>query len=74
VQTRTSVKIIYVAHKLSRKTCTFQKNKYVKKLIWKGSIQEWNIKVDKMRTYIIPEYPEIKLKPAYPLNRVSLEL
>jgi len=31
VQTRTSVKIIYVAHKLSRKTCTFQKNKYVKK-------------------------------------------
>jgi hypothetical protein len=71
VQTRTSVKIIYVAQKISRKTCTFQKNKHVKKLIWKGSIREWNQKIEKMRTYIIPEYPEIKLKPAYPLNNLG---
>ena len=71
VQTRTSVKIIYVAQKLSRKTCTFQKNKYVTKLIWKGSIREWNQKIEKMQTYIVPEYPEVELKPAYPLNSLG---
>lgn len=74
IQTKTKVKIIYVAPKLSRKTCTFQRNKCVKKLIWKGSIDEWNQKIAKMQTYIVPEYPELEVKPAYPLNKLNLEI
>ena len=71
VQTRKNVKIIYVAQKLSRKTCTFQKNKYVTKLIWEGSIRKWNRKIEKMQTYIIPEYPEVELKQAHPLHNLG---
>jgi len=74
IQTKTKVKIIYVAPKLSRKTCTFQRNKCVKKLIWKGSIDEWNQKIAKMQTYIVPEYPELEVKSAYPLNKLNLEI
>jgi hypothetical protein len=74
IQTKTKVKIIYVAPKLSRKTCTFQRNKCVKKLIWKGSIDEWNQKIAKIQTYIVPEYPELEVKPAYPLNKLNLEI
>jgi len=74
IQTKTKVKIIYVAPKLSRKTCTFQRDKCVKKLIWKGSIEEWNQKIAKMQTYIVPEYQELEVKPAYPLNKLNLEI
>jgi uncharacterized protein involved in tolerance to divalent cations len=72
IQTKTKIKILYVAPKLSRKTCTFQRNKCVKKLIWKGSIDEWNQKIAKMQTYIVPEYSELEIKPAYSLNRLNL--
>jgi|LakMenEpi03Aug12_release.lakeMendotaPanAssembly.Ray.scaffolds.fasta_scaffold155476_2 hypothetical protein len=68
IQTKTKVKIIYVAPKLSRKTFTFQRDESVKKIIWKGSIGEWNQKITKMQTYIVPEYPDLEIKSAYPLH------
>jgi hypothetical protein len=74
IQTKTKVKIVYVAPKLSKKTCTFQRDKCIKKVIWKGSIEEWNQKIANMKTHIVPEYPELEIKPAYPLNRLNLDI
>jgi uncharacterized protein involved in tolerance to divalent cations len=74
IQTKTKIKILYVAPKLSRETCTFQRNKCIKKLIWKGSIDEWNQKIAKMQTYIVPEYSELEVKPAYSLNVLNLDI
>lgn len=74
IQTKTSVKIVYVAPKLSRKTCTFQRDKSIKKIIWKGSVEEWNQKIAKIQTYIVPEYQELEVKQAYPLNILNLEI
>jgi len=74
IQTKTKVKIVYVAPKLSRKTCTFKRDKCVKKIIWKGSIDEWKQKISNMQSYIVPEYPELEIKPAYPLNKLNLEI
>ena len=42
--------------------------------MWKGSIEELNQKIAKIQTYIVPEYLELEVKQAYPLNRLNLEI
>ena len=67
IQSETRVKILYVAPKFSKKTNTFIQNKYTSKIIWDGSIYEWNQKIENIKQYLDPSQPEFSVKEAYPL-------
>jgi len=67
IQTEKKVYILYISPKLLKNKCTFDKNKYMKKLIWKGSLDEWNRKIDNMKKYLDTKYPEYEVKESYPL-------
>jgi hypothetical protein len=67
IQSEKTVKILYVAPKFSKKTNTFIQDKYTSKIIWNGSIYEWNQKTENMKQYLDPSQSEFNVKDAYPL-------
>ena len=67
IQSETRVKILYVAPKFSKKTNTFIQNKYTSKIIWDGTINEWNQKIENIKQYLDQSQPEFNVKEAYPL-------
>jgi len=66
IQSQSEVCIMYVAPTIGENG-VICKNSYVKKMIWKGSLEDWNRRIAKMKTYIAPNYPLYPVKDAYEL-------
>ena len=66
IQSKTDVIIMYVAPRIG-KDGIICKNYFVQTTIWKGSIKEWNKKIEKMYSYVDPAYPLYQLKEAFDL-------
>lgn len=66
VQSRDQVCLLYTAAKISKQG-VYQKP-FIKKLIWKGTLGEWQAKIQNMSTYVNPIYPLYPIKEAYELN------
>lgn len=66
IQSEKEVCIMYVAPKIG--DCgVICKNSNVKTMIWKGSLEDWNRRIAKMKTYIDPNYPLYPVNEAYEL-------
>lgn len=66
IMSTSEVCIMYVAPKIG--DCgVICKNSYVKKMIWKGTLDDWNKKIAKMYSYVDSIYPLYPVKEAYEL-------
>lgn len=66
IQTTDQVCLLYTAAKISKQGA-YQKP-FIKKVIWKGSLEEWQAKIQHMTSYVDPIYPLYPIKEAYELN------
>lgn len=63
IQSKDEVCIMFTAPKLSKQGI-FSKRSFTVKLIWKGSLEEWEAKVQHMYNYVDPLYPLYPVKEA----------
>jgi len=66
IQSKSDVCIMYVSQKICENG-VISKNSYVKKMVWKGSIDDWNKKIQNMYSYIESKYTLYPIKQAYKL-------
>lgn len=63
IQSKDQVCIMFTAPKLSRRG-VFCKRSFTVKLVWKGSLEEWQAKIQHMNDYVEPIYPLYPVKEA----------
>lgn len=66
IQTQDKVCIMVVSPKISKRGI-FSKQAFFTRLIWKGSLEEWQEKIQNMTHYVEPIYPLYPVKEAYEL-------
>ena len=66
IQSSKNVCVLYTAPKI-QSNGTFSTNCFVRKIIWKGTIEEWENKITKMYSYVSDLYPLYPVKEAYEL-------
>lgn len=66
IQSKDQICVMYTAPKISEEG-TFHQNSFLKKLIWKGTLDEWKAKIQNMTHYFDPIYPLYPIKDAYEL-------
>lgn len=67
IQAKDQVCIMYTAPKISKRGI-LRKRVFTTKLIWKGSLDEWNEKTENMYQYVDPIYPLYPVKEAFELK------
>ena len=64
IQSSKNVCVLYTAPKI-QSNGTFSTNCFIRKIIWKGTIEEWENKITKMYSYVSNLYPLYPVEEAY---------
>jgi len=66
IQSSKNVCVLYTAAKIQNNG-TFSSKYFVKKILWKGTIEEWENKIKKIYSYVSDSYPLYPIKEAHEL-------